>query len=93
MADVRLKFTGNVYRRMGTFEMRFAFQGSKLRDLLDAFFARYNLRDLLLDDDGRVAPYARLVVNGRFSEWIGELDAPVRDGDTVVLIHPYAVAF
>lgn len=93
MATVTLKFTGNVYREMGTFGMNFTFQGNRARDLLEAFFDQHDLRKLLMNGDGELKPYARLLVNGRFSETIGGLDAPVQDGDTVVLIHPYAVAF
>lgn len=93
MAQVTLKFTGNVHTRMGAFGLDFAFQGSKLRDLLNDVTACYNVRDLLLDDRGGIRPHARVLVNGRFSEVLQGLDTPVRDGDTVVLIHPYAVAF
>lgn len=93
MATVKLKFTGNVHRRMGAFGIDYSFQGNKLRDLIHDVTARYNVRDLLLDEDGRIKPHARVLVNGRFSEVLQGLDTPVRDGDTVVLIHPYAVAF
>ncbi len=93
MANVTLKFTGNVHTRVGAYQMDFSFEGTRLRELLNAVFARHNLRDLLLDESGNLKPYARVLVNGRFSELLQGLDTPVRDGDTVVLIHPYAVAF
>lgn len=93
MTDVTLKFTGNIYKRMGTFGMGFSFEGANLRDLLDKLLARYNLRDLLMDDRGQIRPYARVLVNGRFSEILQGLDTPIQTGDTVTLIHPYAVAF
>lgn len=93
MANVTLKFTGNVHTRMGAYQMDFSFEGTKLRDLLSAMFTRHNLRDLLLDESGNLKPYARVLVNGRFSELLQGLETPVRDGDIIVLIHPYAVAF
>ena len=93
MTDVTLKFTGNIYKRMGTFGMGFSFEGANLRDLLNDLLARYNLRDLLMDDRGQIRPYARVLVNGRFSEVLQGLDTPIQNGDTVTLIHPYAVAF
>jgi molybdopterin converting factor small subunit len=93
MIDVTLKFTGNIYKRMGTFGMGFSFEGANLRDLLNELLARYNLRDLLMDDRGQIRPYARVLVNGRFSEVLQGLDTLIQTGDTVTLIHPYAVAF
>ncbi len=93
MANVTLKFTGNVHTRMGAYQMDFSFEGNKLRELLDAVTVQHSLRDLLLDASGNIKPYARVLVNGRFAELLEGLDTPVRDGDTVVLIHPYAVAF
>ncbi len=93
MANVTLKFTGNVHTRVGAYQMDFSFEGTRLRELLNAVLARHNLRDLLLDESGNLKPYARVLVNGRFSELLQGLDTPVRDGDIIVLIHPYAVAF
>ncbi len=93
MANVTLKFTGNIHARVGAYQMDFSFEGNRLRELLDAVTARHAVRDLLLDASGNIKPYARVLVNGRFSELLQGLDTPVRDGDTVVLIHPYAVAF
>ncbi len=93
MARVTLKFTGNVQARMGAYQMDFSYEGTRLRELLDALLAKYALRDLLFDANGNLKPYARVLVNGRFSELLLGLDTPVCDGDTVVLIHPYAVAF
>ncbi len=93
MARVTLKFTGNLHARMGAFDTDFSFEGNRLGDLLNDVTARYNVRDLLLDEHGGIKPYARVLVNGRFSDLLQGWDTPVRDGDTVVLIHPYAVAF
>jgi molybdopterin synthase sulfur carrier subunit len=93
LTKVTLKFTGDVRTRMGVNRMEFSFEGSRLRDLLEALFAHHDLRDLILDEEGKVLPYARVAVNGRFSYLIGDLEAPIREGDLVVLTKPYVVAF
>ena len=67
MTDVTLKFTGNIYKRMGTFGMGFSFEGANLSALLNELLARYNLQDLLIDDRGQIRPYARVLVNGGHS--------------------------
>lgn len=45
---VTVRATGHVRRRLGTHEFEFTFEGTTLRDFLDAFFDRYEVRDLLL---------------------------------------------
>ncbi|MFW5920068.1 MAG: MoaD/ThiS family protein [Halanaeroarchaeum sp.] len=45
---VTVRATGNVRRRLGTNEIEFAFEGSTLREFLDAFFDRYDVSDLLV---------------------------------------------
>ena len=88
MTQVTVKFTGEVWDRMGTGHVDFAFEGTTLGALLDSLFTRYNVRDLLLDEDGRVRFRSRITVNGRFSDTLGGMDTPVRDGDTIVLMRP-----
>lgn len=91
MKHVRLKFTGDIWARMNTFQMDFAFEGSTLRDLLHELFQHYELRDLVLDQYDQIMPYSRVVVDGRFSENVGDLDAPVQDNGEVVLIRPFLI--
>lgn len=93
LTRVVLKFTGLVRGRMDCDRMEFAFSGSTLGALLNDLFDRYDLRDLILNEQGDVRPWARVAVNGRFSYLIGDMDAPIHDGDLVVLIYQYAVAF
>lgn len=94
MTDVTIKFTGIVRRRMGGRDrIEFCFDGTSLGELLDALFAQYDLRDLILDQDRTVIPWSRVVVNGRFSYLVGDMDTPVKDGDMIVLIRHYAIAF
>ena len=91
MKYVTLKFTGDIWVRMKTYCMDFAFEGTTLGDLLDALFKQYNLRDLVLDVDNRIIPYSRVIVDGHFSEFVGDLTACIKDGDEVVLIRPFLV--
>jgi molybdopterin converting factor small subunit len=93
LTQVTLKFTGHVRGRMGRDRMEFAFAGHTLGALLNDLFAHYDLRDLILNEEGEVRPWARVVVNGRFSYLIGNMEAPIHNGDLVVLIYHYAVAF
>lgn len=89
MTTATIKFTGNVRGRIGIGQMDFAFDGQNLGELLEALFARYDLRDVLLDLDGGLKPFARLLVNGRFSSSLQGMQTPIRDGDRVVLMRPY----
>ena len=93
MLNVNLKFTGLVRKRMGVNQMEYAFDGSSLAELLEAFFNRYDIQDLILDENGEILPYSRIVVNGRFSYLVGNMETPIQDGDLVVFIRPYVVAF
>ena len=93
MTRVVLKFTGDVRMRMGVDRREFSFEGTKLGELLEAVFAEYDLRDLILDEEGNIKPWARVAVNGRFSYTIGDMNAAIQEGDLVALLHPYVVAF
>lgn len=93
MGQVTVKVTGNVWGRLGVPKIEFPFEGENLGQLLEAFFAVYPARDLILDEQGKVLAWSRVVVNGRFSYLVGDMDAPVKPGDTVVLMRPYATAF
>ncbi len=89
--NVTLKFTGHVRSRLKTGEMEYAFEGRTLRDLATSFFSEYDVRDLLLNEQDQLKPYARFVIAGRFSELVGGLDARVTSGDMVTMINPYFV--
>lgn len=89
MTHVTLKFTGDVWHRLGTYCLDFAFAGQTLGQLLRAFFAQYPVRDLILDDQDRVIPYSRIIVDGHFLEVTGDMNLAVHDGSEVVLIHPF----
>ena len=45
---VEVKATGHVRRELGWARREFTFRGTTLREFLDAFFAEYDVRDLLI---------------------------------------------
>ena len=94
MTHITLKFIGEFWGRVGFGHADFEFEGSTVREFLPALTQAHHVADLLLNPDGiSTKPYSRLVVNGRFFELVGGLDAPIRDGDVVTLMRPYAPAF
>ncbi|MBI5303660.1 MAG: hypothetical protein HY868_16105 [Chloroflexi bacterium] len=91
MTQVTLKFTGEVWSRVNTYQMGFAFEGRNLGDLLNAFFVQHRVRDLLLDEHDKIIPWSRVIVNGKFSETMGDLAIPIHNGDEVVLVRPFVL--
>ncbi len=93
MTHITLKFTGEFWGRVGFGHAGFEFEGGTVREFLPAVTQAYNVADLLLADETTIRPASRLAVNGRFHYLVGGLDAPIRDGDVVALIRPWAPAF
>jgi molybdopterin converting factor small subunit len=85
---VRLKFTGEVWERMRKYEMRFAFEGATLGELLKTLFAQYNLRDLVLDANDEFIFRSGVLVNGRSAKFLGVLKTPIHHGDEVIIMRP-----
>ncbi|WP_255198759.1 MoaD/ThiS family protein [Halorarius litoreus] len=58
---VDVKATGNVRRALDEHRFDFTFEGTTLREFLDAFFAEYGCADLILatDDNDRTKGWAR----------------------------------
>lgn len=48
LTTVEVKATGHVRRELGWSRQEFTFEGTTLREFLDAFFAEYGVRDLLI---------------------------------------------
>jgi molybdopterin converting factor small subunit len=94
MTHITLKFIGEFWGRVGFGHTDFAFAGGTVRDFLPALTQAYPVADLLLNaDQASTKPYSRLVINGRFFELVGGLEAPIQEGDVVTLMRPYAPAF
>ena len=45
---VEVRATGNVRRELGRHAFEFSFEGTTLREFLDAFFAEYDVADLII---------------------------------------------
>ena len=45
---VEARFTGHVRTAMGTHRLDYTFEGDTLREFLDAFFAEYDVRELVM---------------------------------------------
>jgi molybdopterin converting factor small subunit len=56
--------------------------------LLKAVLARYNLRDLVLDENEQFIFRSGVLVNGRSAKYLGGLAAPIQNGDEVIIMRP-----
>jgi MoaD family protein len=69
-------------------DLEVEFAGKTVNDLIEHLLARYGrrARQALYDDKGQLDPVVQILLNGR--EWIthDRLDAPLQDGDRVVLM-------
>ncbi|SFB75508.1 Molybdopterin converting factor, small subunit [Halobiforma haloterrestris] len=45
---VEVRCTGHVREAVGTHDLEFAFEGDRLRDFLEAFFAEYDVEEMLI---------------------------------------------
>jgi sulfur-carrier protein len=62
-------------------------EGDTVRELLDDLTSRFPaLRGQLLEDDGDVAPFVNVYVEGEDVRTLDGLDTPVEDDHTVILL-------
>ena len=75
-------------RAMGGKKLEVDFPGEKVADLIDYLVREYGraAREALLDDEGKVDPIIQILVNEK--EWVvhDELDVPLKEGDSVILM-------
>jgi len=93
MIIIEVKFMSIARQRAGVSAIKFSSEGRRLRDVLNAIVGRYRIQDIILNEAGEVRAWARVLVNGRSHDFVGGLDAQLRDGDSVALIYPYADNF
>lgn len=61
--------------------------GGTLRDLLDGLERRYpGFTQTICNEDGTLHRFVNLYVNDEDVRYLGSLDAPVREGDTVSIL-------
>ncbi|MDQ3973425.1 MAG: MoaD family protein [Actinomycetota bacterium] len=62
-------------------------RGATVRELVDDIEARHGgLRDALVDEDGRLHRFVNVYVNDEDVRFLGGLEAPLADGDTVSIL-------
>jgi sulfur-carrier protein len=62
-------------------------KGDHVREALDELLSRYpSIGERLFDGHGQVKPHLNIFLNNEDIRFLGGLDAPLRDGDTVVLL-------
>lgn len=89
MVRVIVKFMSIVRLRAGVSQAEFSSQKDTLGDVVREVSKKYKVSNLLLTSDGRVRPWARIMVNGRSQEFIGGLNAKLSDGDRIALIYSF----
>jgi molybdopterin synthase sulfur carrier subunit len=61
--------------------------GEHVREALDDLLTRYpTIGERLFDGQGQVKPHLNIFLNNEDIRFLGGLDTPLRDGDTVVLL-------
>ena len=80
-------------QRAGTGGVEFSSSKDRLGDVLKEVVDKYRIADIILDRDGEVRPWARVLLNGRSQQFVGGLDTVLHDGDRIALIYPYTENF
>jgi len=66
-------------------------EGNTIIDLLNKLVAEYKpARDVLFNTEGRLHGYVRIIINGRFMEFLDGLETKLHNGDKVMLLPSYA---
>lgn len=93
MVKVTVKFMSIARERAGTGGVDFASVWDRLGDVLKEIVQEYGIADIILNKDGGVRLWARVLVNGRSQQFVGGLDTELHDGDRIALIYPYTENF
>jgi molybdopterin converting factor small subunit len=93
MVKVTVKFMSVARQRAGIAGVEFVSTSDRLGDVLKEIVDRYKIADIILDKEAEVRPWARVLINGRSHQFVGGLDAKLRDGDRIALIYPYTENF
>ena len=93
MVKVTVKFMSIARQRAGTGGVEFSSLRDRLGDVLKEIVKEYKIEGVILNEDGEVRPWARVLVNGRSQQFVGGLDAELHDGDRIALIYPYTENF
>lgn len=94
MITVTVKVMGSLINILGQSTLQVALPtDTTLRQLLDQLFEQYGdpLRKEVMNSEGNdLAPYYKLLVNGRNSKLMAYMDTPLADGQLVHVMPPIA---
>jgi molybdopterin converting factor small subunit len=93
MVKVVVKFMSIARQRAGTGSIEFSSSKGRLRDVLKEIVDKYRIADIIVNKDGDVRPWARVLLNGRSQQFVGGLEVELHDGDRIALIYPYTENF
>lgn len=89
MVRLTVKFMSIPRQRTGTGRVEFVSSQNRLKDVLKEIVDSYRIADIIFTESGDVRPYARILINGRSYQFVGGLNAELKDGDAVALIYPW----
>lgn len=89
MVKVIVKFMGIPRQQTHVGRVEFDSSKSNLKDILREVVDSYKLTGIILEENGEVKPYARVLVNGRSFQFIGGMDAELHEGDSIALVYPW----
>ncbi len=89
MVRLTVKFMSIPRQRTGTGRVEFVSSQNRLKDVLKEIVDSYRIADIIFTETGDVRPYARILINGRSYQFVGGLNAELKDGDAVALIYPW----
>lgn len=89
MVRLTVKFMSIPRQRTGTGRVEFVSSQNRLKDVLKEIVDSYRIADIIFTETGDVRPYARILINGRSCQFVGGLNAELKDGDAVALIYPW----
>jgi len=89
MVRLTVKFMSIPRQRTGTGRVEFVSSQNTLKDVLKEIVDTYRIADIIFTESGDVRPYARILINGRSCQFVGGLNAELKDGDAVALIYPW----
>lgn len=89
LVRVIVKFMSIVRQRTGKDEIEYTSEKDTMSDVLAEIVKKYNISDLILTPEGKVRPWARVLVNGRSQDYLGGLNEKLKDGDRIALIYSF----
>ena len=89
MVRLTVKFMSIPRQRTGTGRVEFVSSQNRLKDVLKEIVDSYRIADIIFTETSDVRPYARILINGRSYQFVGGLNAELKDGDAVALIYPW----